>query len=47
MPLPDDTQIVSVDDHVIEHPNVWQDGLPARFKQAGPRNFRDGDGNDV
>jgi predicted TIM-barrel fold metal-dependent hydrolase len=47
MPLPDDTQIVSVDDHVIEHPNVWQDRLPGKFKQAGPRNFRDEDGNDV
>ena len=41
MPLPKDVQIVSVDDHVIEHPNVWQDRLPAKYKEAGPRNFRD------
>lgn len=32
--------IVSVDDHVIEPPNVWQDRLPARFKEVGPRSFR-------
>ena len=39
--LPDDVQIVSVDDHVIEHPNVWQDRLPAKYREAGPRNVRD------
>lgn len=47
MPMPEDVQIVSVDDHVIEHPNVWQDRLPARYKEAGPRNYKDEDGNDV
>jgi predicted TIM-barrel fold metal-dependent hydrolase len=47
VPLPDDVQIVSVDDHVIEHPNVWQDRLPARFKEAGPRNIKDENGLDV
>jgi predicted TIM-barrel fold metal-dependent hydrolase len=30
-------KIVSVDDHVIEPPNVWQDRLPAKFKEVGPR----------
>jgi predicted TIM-barrel fold metal-dependent hydrolase len=35
--LPDDAKLISVDDHVIEHPNVWQDRLPARYKEAGPR----------
>lgn len=39
--LPKDVQIVSVDDHVIEHPNVWQDRLPAKFKEAGPNLIRD------
>ncbi|WP_109527460.1 amidohydrolase family protein [Nocardia aurea] len=35
--LPDKAKLISVDDHVIEHPNVWQDRLPERFKEAGPR----------
>lgn len=35
--LPDDAKLISVDDHVIEHPNVWQDRLPDKFKEAGPR----------
>ena len=29
--------LVSVDDHVLEPPHVWQDRLPAKFKEAGPR----------
>jgi predicted TIM-barrel fold metal-dependent hydrolase len=37
MPLPDDAQLISVDDHIIEHPGVWQDRLPARFKDDGPK----------
>ncbi|MFD6060209.1 amidohydrolase family protein [Rhodococcus wratislaviensis] len=37
MPLQDEHQIVSVDDHLIEHPRVWQDRLPDRFKERGPR----------
>ena len=47
MPLQPDVQIVSVDDHVIEHPNVWQDRLPEKFKEAGPKNIRDENGRDV
>lgn len=47
MALPDDVQIVSVDDHVIEHPNVWQDRLPEKFKEAGPKNVPDDQGRDV
>ncbi|MDQ2651160.1 MAG: amidohydrolase [Actinomycetota bacterium] len=35
--LPDDVQIVSVDDHVVEHPNVWTERLPAKFQEAGPK----------
>jgi predicted TIM-barrel fold metal-dependent hydrolase len=34
--LPDDTRLISVDDHIIEHRHVWQDRLPARFRAAGP-----------
>ena len=41
--LPPDTQLISVDDHVIEHSQVWQDRLPAKFKERGPRvDMRDG-----
>lgn len=35
--LPDDAKVISCDDHVIEHRAVWQDRLPARWKDAGPR----------
>jgi predicted TIM-barrel fold metal-dependent hydrolase len=28
---------ISVDDHVVEPPHVWQDRLPARRREAGPR----------
>ena len=31
MPLLDEHQIVSVDDHLVEHPRVWQDRLPASY----------------
>ena len=30
-------KIVSVDDHVIEPPHVWQDRLPQKYKDVGPR----------
>ncbi|MDT7711297.1 MAG: hypothetical protein QOG20_6904 [Pseudonocardiales bacterium] len=37
MPLQDHHQIVSVDDHLIEHPRVWQDRVPERYREAAPR----------
>ena len=37
MPLQKDIQLISVDDHVIEHPRVWQDRLPRKFLDRGPR----------
>lgn len=37
MPLEEHMQLVSVDDHLIEHPNVWQDRLPQKYLEAGPR----------
>jgi len=37
MPLQDHMQIVSVDDHLIEHPRVWSDRLPAKYREAGPQ----------
>lgn len=36
--------IVSVDDHVVEPAHVWQDWLPQRFKDRGPRVERRGVG---
>ena len=30
-------KIISVDDHVVEPPHVWQDRLPEKYKDAGPR----------
>lgn len=44
--LPEDAQIISVDDHVIEHPRVWTDRLPARFQEAGPK-VVEVDGNEL
>jgi predicted TIM-barrel fold metal-dependent hydrolase len=35
--LPADARLISVDDHLLEHPGVWQDRLPARYREAGPR----------
>jgi predicted TIM-barrel fold metal-dependent hydrolase len=29
-------KIISVDDHVVEPPHVWQTWLPQRFREAGP-----------
>lgn len=37
MPLQDYMQIVSVDDHLVEHPRVRQDRLPKKFEASGPR----------
>ena len=34
-------KIVSVDDHVIEPANVWQDRLPAKYRDIGPRVVRE------
>ncbi|MGW0593735.1 amidohydrolase family protein [Streptosporangium sp. NPDC002607] len=44
--LPDDAKIVSVDDHVIEHPQVWLDRLPSKYKDVAPRIEKVEDGND-
>jgi predicted TIM-barrel fold metal-dependent hydrolase len=29
--------MISVDDHVLEPPNVWQDRVPARYKDVAPK----------
>lgn len=46
MPLQEYMQIVSVDDHLVEHPRVWQDRLPQKFKDRGPR-IVEKDGNHI
>ena len=35
--IPDIPPIISVDDHVIEPPDLWERWLPARFRDAGPK----------
>ncbi|MFD9669627.1 amidohydrolase, partial [Rhodococcus sp. NPDC059968] len=37
MPLQDHMQLISVDDHLIEPPNLWTDRLPKKFHEQGPR----------
>jgi predicted TIM-barrel fold metal-dependent hydrolase len=37
MPLQEHMQLISVDDHVIERGGVWEDRLPAAYREAGPR----------
>ena len=34
---------ISVDDHLIEPAQLWQDRLPAKWRDTGPRIVRDGD----
>ena len=33
-------KIISVDDHIIEPPNVWQDRIPKKYLDVGPRIVR-------
>ena len=30
-------KIISVDDHVVEPPHVWQTWLPEKYRELGPR----------
>src|SRR5262245_44086117 len=43
----DDLILVSVDDHVVEPPDMWHDRLPARWKDRAPRLVHKTDGTDV
>src|SRR6476659_5572282 len=36
-PMGELPKIISVDDHVIEPPNVWTDRLPSKYADIGPR----------
>ena len=33
-------KIISVDDHVVEPPHVWQTWLPEKYREKGPRSER-------
>lgn len=43
----DDLVLVSVDDHVVEPPNLFDDWLPSRFRDEAPNVVRKDDGTDV
>jgi len=30
-------RIISIDDHVVEPPTLWQERLPAKYRESGPR----------
>ncbi len=47
MPLQDWMQIISVDDHLIEHPKVWTDRLPEKYKEDGPQIIETPEGHHV
>ncbi len=37
-------KIISVDDHVVEPPHIFEGRLPARFQEQAPRIVRQDDG---
>ncbi|HEY9264573.1 MAG TPA: amidohydrolase family protein [Mycobacterium sp.] len=47
MPLQDWMKIISVDDHVIEHPRVWLDRLPEAHREDGPQIIETAEGHHV
>ena len=47
MPLQDHMQIISVDDHLIEHPRVFTDRLAAKYLEHGPRIVEDEQGRHI
>ncbi len=44
---PEDMILVSVDDHVVEPPNMFEQHLPAQWKARAPKLVRKQDGTDV
>ncbi|MGP0029810.1 MAG: amidohydrolase family protein [Acidimicrobiales bacterium] len=38
--MPGDYRIISVDDHVVEPPDLWSSRLPSRYQEQGPRVVR-------
>jgi len=47
MPLQDHHKIISVDDHLIEHPRVFLDRLPEKYRADGPQIIEDDKGHHV
>ncbi len=43
----DDMILVSVDDHVVEPPGMWEGHLPAKYADEAPRVVTKDDGTDV
>jgi predicted TIM-barrel fold metal-dependent hydrolase len=43
----EDMVLVSVDDHVVEPPDMFEHHVPAKWKDAAPRSVRRADGTDV
>jgi len=43
----DDMILVSVDDHIVEPPGMWDDRLPAKYEDLAPKLVTRADGNDV
>jgi len=43
----DDLILVSVDDHVVEPPNMFDNHLPAKWKDLAPKSVKRDDGTDV
>ncbi len=41
MSVADPPKIISVDDHVVEPPHVWQEWLPEKWRGRGPRVIRE------
>lgn len=41
---PEDIRMISADDHHLEPMNLWEDRLPAKFKDRAPKLWRDEDG---
>jgi predicted TIM-barrel fold metal-dependent hydrolase len=47
MPLQEHMHIISVDDHLIEHPRVWSDRLASKYLEEGPRIVETEEGHHV
>src|SRR5260370_22575731 len=47
MPSAEDLILVSVDDHVVEPPTLFDAHLPEKWKEFAPRSVHKGDGTDV
>ena len=43
----EDLILVSVDDHVVEPPDMFEGRLPSKYRDLAPKLVRKGDGTDV